>query len=63
MTMSQSAKRGRVRRDLVGAGTSGQGQKLGQLLKSWGRLTEFGADLAQLGQHPGVELTGSGGTP
>ena len=63
MLRSQSAKHGRVRQDLVGAGTSGQGQKLGQLLKSWGRLTDFGADLAQSGQHPGVELAGLGCTP
>ena len=60
---SQSAKRGRVRRDLIGAGTSGQGQNLGQLLKSWGRPTEFGADLAQSGQHAWVKLTGLGCTP
>ena len=49
--IDQSAKRGRVRRDLVGAASRGQGQKLGQLLESWGSFGKVGAALGHLGQH------------
>ena len=41
LPINQSAKRGRFRRDLVGAGSTKVGQNLGQLSKSWGSLVKF----------------------
>ena len=52
----QSAKRGRFRRDLVGAGVRYPPKSLGQLLKIWGRVRRFGADIAARGSS----TTGTG---
>ena len=43
--IGQSAKCGRFRRDLVGAGVWYPPKSLGQFLKIWGRVRDFGADI------------------
>ena len=64
MVPTQSAKRGRFRRDLVGAGVRYPPKSLGQFLKIWVRVRHFGADIAVRGSSTtgaGQRAAGRGG--